>query len=62
MPITDRPRRPRSDALANRERLLRAAREVFAARGLDATLDDIARHAGLGVGTVNWQSLNPVRV
>ena len=44
-------RRPRSDARANRDRLLRAAREVFAARGLDATLDDVAHHAGLGVGT-----------
>lgn len=44
-------RKPRSDARANRDRLLRSAREVFAARGLDATLDDVAHHAGLGVGT-----------
>jgi AcrR family transcriptional regulator len=42
----------RSDAARNRERILAAAAEVFAARGLDATLDDIAAHAGLGVGTV----------
>lgn len=44
-------RRARSDARANRDRLLRSAREVFATRGLDATLDDVAHHAGLGVGT-----------
>ncbi len=42
----------RADAARNRERILVAAGEVFAERGLDATLDDIARHAGLGVGTV----------
>lgn len=41
----------RKDAARNRERLLRAGREVFARRGLDATLNDIARHAGVGVGT-----------
>ncbi len=42
----------RADAARNRERILAAAAEVFAARGLDVTLDDIAAHAGLGVGTV----------
>ena len=42
----------RRDAELNRERILHAAREVFAERGLDVTLHDIARHAGLGVGTV----------
>lgn len=47
----ERHRQPRSDSRANRDRLLRSAREVFAARGLDATLDDVAHHAGLGVGT-----------
>jgi AcrR family transcriptional regulator len=41
----------RADADRNRRRLLTAAREVFAEHGLDVTLDDIARHAGLGVGT-----------
>lgn len=45
-------RRLRRDAERNRQRLLVAAREVFAARGLAVTLDDIAHHAGLGVGTV----------
>ncbi|MDX6388582.1 MAG: hypothetical protein QOD85_2384, partial [Gaiellaceae bacterium] len=42
----------RKDAARNRERILAAAGEVFAARGLDVTLDDIAHHAGVGVGTV----------
>jgi len=42
----------RSDARSNLERVLAAAAEVFAARGLGATLADIAKHAGVGVGTV----------
>jgi AcrR family transcriptional regulator len=42
----------RRDAERNRQRILRAAGEVFTQRGLDATLDDVARHAGVGVGTV----------
>ena len=42
----------RRDAERNRRRILDAAREVFAAQGLDAGLNEIARHAGLGVGTV----------
>jgi AcrR family transcriptional regulator len=42
----------RRDAARNRERILAAAGEVFAARGLEVTLDDIAHHAGVGVGTV----------
>src|SRR4051794_16036120 len=41
----------RKDAARNRERLLRAARELFAERGLGVTLNDIAHHAGVGVGT-----------
>src|ERR1700712_4155727 len=41
----------RRDSERNRARLVEAAREVFADRGFDATLDDIARHAGLGTGT-----------
>jgi AcrR family transcriptional regulator len=52
-PTGDDPGRTlRADAARNRERILLAAGEVFAERGLDATLDDVARHAGLGVGTV----------
>jgi AcrR family transcriptional regulator len=42
----------RRDARENRRRTLAAAREVFARRGLQATLNDVAHHAGLGVGTV----------
>ncbi|WP_457518364.1 TetR/AcrR family transcriptional regulator [Streptomyces sp. TE33382] len=42
----------RRDAELNRRRILRAGHEVFAARGLQATLNDVAHHAGLGVGTV----------
>ncbi len=46
------PRPLRKDAEVNRERVLRSARELFARYGLQTTLDDIARHAGVGVGTV----------
>jgi AcrR family transcriptional regulator len=42
----------RRDAERNRQRVLRAAAEVFRERGLDATLDDVAHRAGVGVGTV----------
>lgn len=46
-------RRPlRRDAELNRQRILAAARLVFARRGLAATLDDVAVEAGVGVGTV----------
>ena len=46
------PSRPlRKDAARNRAALLQAAREVFAARGIEASLDEIAHHAGVGVGT-----------
>src|SRR6059058_1686867 len=41
----------RKDAARNRALLVQAGREVFAERGLEASLDDVARHAGLGVGT-----------
>jgi AcrR family transcriptional regulator len=46
------PRPLRRDAELNRQRILRAAAEVFTSRGLQASLDDVARHAGVGVGTV----------
>jgi AcrR family transcriptional regulator len=42
----------RRDAELNRQRILQAARELFAERGLGVTLNDIAHHAGVGVGTV----------
>jgi AcrR family transcriptional regulator len=41
----------RADAERNRLRLLAAAKDLFATRGLDVTLDDVARHAGVGTGT-----------
>ena len=47
--MSERP--ARRDSVRNRERLVVAAREVFAERGFGATLDDIARYAGLGTGT-----------
>jgi AcrR family transcriptional regulator len=46
---TDRPLR--RDAEINRQRLLTAASELFAQQGLAVTLNDIAHHAGVGVGT-----------
>jgi AcrR family transcriptional regulator len=52
------PRRLRADAARNRQRLIDAAAEVFAARGLDATLDDIARHAGVNVATAYRHFVN----
>jgi AcrR family transcriptional regulator len=42
----------RSDARRNRERILAAARAVFAEYGTEAQMDDVAREAGVGVGTV----------
>lgn len=47
---TERPLR--ADARRNRARVLDAARDVLASDGLDAQMDDIARRAGVGVGTV----------
>ena len=43
----------RADARRNRERLLRAAEELFATDGLAVSLDEIARRAGVGPGTVH---------
>lgn len=42
----------RADAARNQQRIIAAARELFALRGLEITLDDVAEHAGVGVGTV----------
>jgi AcrR family transcriptional regulator len=47
------PRRLRADARRNRDRVLAAARELFASDGLSVSLDDIARRAGVGPGTVH---------
>ncbi|WUI01798.1 TetR/AcrR family transcriptional regulator [Spirillospora sp. NBC_00431] len=45
-------RPPRADAARNRDRLLAAATEVFGERGLDAPLEEIARRAGVSIGTL----------
>ncbi|VEG51754.1 TetR family transcriptional regulator [Mycolicibacterium aurum] len=42
----------RKDAERNRRRIIEAARELCATRGLEATLNEVAHHANLGVGTV----------
>ena len=42
----------RADARRNRERILESARLAFAECGPEAQIDDVARHAGVGVGTV----------
>src|ERR1700733_7582837 len=47
------PKRLRADARRNRDRVLAAARELFAADGLGVSLDEIARRAGVGPGTVH---------
>lgn len=46
------PRRMRADALRNRERLIDAARDALIEQGANAPLDDIARRAGVGIGTL----------
>jgi AcrR family transcriptional regulator len=43
----------RADARANRQRILTSAAELFAAQGLAVSLDEIARHADLGPGTLH---------
>ena len=45
-------RKPRADALRNRERVLEAAKIVFSAGGSDASLEAVAREAGVGIGTL----------
>jgi AcrR family transcriptional regulator len=51
--VEGRPNRPlRADARRNRDRVLEAARSAFGAEGSDVSLDEIARRAGVGAGTV----------
>ena len=45
-------RKPRSDSLRNRERLMAAAKSAFTERGANVALEDIARAAGVGIGTL----------
>ena len=55
MPTRNRnpaPRKPRTDAQLNRERILEIAKEAFTRSGANASLDDIAKEAGVGAGTL----------
>jgi AcrR family transcriptional regulator len=45
-------RKPRADATRNRDRILEAAKDAFTGSGADASLDDIAKQAGVGPGTL----------
>jgi AcrR family transcriptional regulator len=50
---TERNRSLRADAEQNRERIVEAARTLFAERGIDVTREEIARHAGVGMATLH---------
>jgi AcrR family transcriptional regulator len=50
-PVGDR--ELRADARRNREQVLRTARQLFSTEGLEVSLDEIARRAGVGPGTVH---------
>jgi AcrR family transcriptional regulator len=45
-------RKPRTDAQRNRERILEVAKDAFTRSGANASLDDIAKEAGVGPGTL----------
>lgn len=45
-------RKPRADAQRNRERILEVAKEAFTRHGAEASLDEIAKQAGVGPGTL----------
>ncbi|MES1148435.1 MAG: TetR/AcrR family transcriptional regulator [Bradyrhizobium guangdongense] len=49
---TDQNRKPRADAVRNRERVLEAAKAVFNAGGPEASLEAVAKRAGVGIGTL----------
>jgi AcrR family transcriptional regulator len=49
---TNPTRKPRADAVRNRERLLETAAEIFSAGGPDASLEAVAKRAGVGIGTL----------
>jgi AcrR family transcriptional regulator len=46
------PRKPRTDAQRNRERILEVAKVAFTRSGANASLDDVAKEAGVGAGTL----------
>jgi AcrR family transcriptional regulator len=51
-PSIEAARRPRADAVRNRERVLAAAKAVFSKGGADASLEAVAKRAGVGIGTL----------
>src|ERR1700720_589984 len=51
-PATMQKRKPRADAIRNRERVLEAAKAVFSQGGPEASLEAVARRAGVGIGTL----------
>lgn len=50
--LADHSRKPRADAVRNRERVLEAAKAVFNAGGPEASLEAVAKRAGVGIGTL----------
>jgi AcrR family transcriptional regulator len=46
------PRKPRADARRNRERILKVAKDAFTRSGANISLDDVAKQAGIGAGTL----------
>lgn len=53
VPETQKARRkPRADSLRNREALLKAATDIFSAGGQQASLEAVAKRAGVGIGTL----------
>jgi len=46
------PRKPRADAQRNRERILEIAKDAFTRSGANVSLDDVAKQAGIGAGTL----------
>lgn len=51
-PTAPQGRKQRADAQRNRERVLEAARQAFCEHGADASMDDVARRASVGAGTL----------
>ena len=51
-PAIGRARRPRADGQRNRERLIETAKSAFTVLGTDVSLEEIARRAGVGIGTL----------
>src|SRR5277367_3618173 len=52
MPAKRSQRKPRADAERNRDRILEVAKDAFTQFGAEASLDDIAKQAGVGAGTL----------